>query len=521
MSAALDELPTDPNALRALLLAERVRHADELAAARGEAERLIAIIKELQRHRFGRRAERLDADQLALALEDLEQTLAATMAAAETDGNKPARLSSHKRRINRGALPPHLPREEITIDVADKSCPCCGGLKHRIGEDVSERLEMIPAQFKVLVVRRPKYACRACEGEVTQAPAPERLIENGIPTEALVAHVIVAKYADHLPLYRQAQIYARQGIALDRSTLADWVGRAAFALRPVHARLFEGLKSSTKLFADETTAPVLDPGRGCTKKGQLWAYARDERPWAGPDPPGIAYVYAPDRKHVRPAEHLAGFSGTLQVDGYGAYADLAEGGHVVLAFCWSHVRRRFYEIQAATPAPIASEALVRIGALYAIEADIRGLTADARRQVRQLRAKPIINALRPWLEAQLTTVSGKSTIAEAIRYALSRWDGLVRFLDDGRIEIDSNVVERAMRPIALGRKNHLFAGSDGGGEHWAVLASLIETCKMNDVDPEAYLHDVLMKIVNRHPMSRLDELLPFAYPQSAPQSAAA
>src|SRR4051794_38674776 len=344
---------------------------------------------------------------------------------------------------------PHLPREETIIDVADKTCACCGGLKHRIGEDVSERLDVIPAQFKVIVTRRPKYACRTCAGEVVQAPAPERLIENGIPTEALVAHMLVAKYADHTPLYRQAQIYARQGITLDRSTLADWVGRAAFVLRPVHARLLEQLKQSTKLFADETTAPVLDPGRGRVKKGQLWAYARDERPWAGRAPPGVAYVYAPDRKHARPAEHLAGFSGTLQVDGYGAYTELAQRGDVVLAFCWSHVRRQFYDIQAKTPAPIATEALVRIAPLYAVEAGIRGLPADERREARQRRTKPLVEALRLWLEGQLAAVSGKSTIAAAIRYALSRWDGLTRFLDDGRIEIDSNVVERSIRPIVM------------------------------------------------------------------------
>ena len=508
-----DSLPTDPDALRALLLAERVRHVEEL-------ERLTAIIRELQRHRFGRRAERLDPEQLALALEEVEQTLAAADAAAENDTAAQKQPTPRRRAINRGALPPHLPREEIVIDVEDKTCPCCGGLKHRIGEDVSERLDVIPAQFKVIVTHRPKYACRACAGEVVQAPAPERLIENGIPTEALVAHVLAAKYADHTPLYRQAQIYARQGITLDRSTLADWVGRAAFALRPVHARLLEQLKQSTKLFADETTAPVLDPGRGRVKKGQLWAYARDERPWAGPAPPGVAYVYAPDRKHARPAEHLAGFSGILQVDGYGAYAELAERSDVALAFCWSHARRNFYEIQANTPAPIASEALVRIAALYAVEADIRGRSADERRLARQRRTKPLVDALRLWLEAQLAAVSGKSTIAAAIRYALSRWDGLSRFLDDGRIEIDSNVVERSIRPIALGRKNHLFAGSDGGGEHWAVIASLIETCKMNGVDPQAYLRDVLSKIVARHPMNRIDELLPFAYVPPADKAAA-
>jgi transposase len=517
--SAPDSLPTNAAALRVLLLAERTRHGEELAAARGEADhaqseiaRLMAIINELQRHRFGRRSERLDPDQLALALEDLEQMLAAAQAAAEKDDKTPVKpAAARKRQINRGALPAHLPREEIVIDVADKTCACCGGLKHRIGEDVSERLDVIPAQFKVIVTRRPKYACAACAGEVVQAKAPERLIENGIPTEALVAHVLVAKYADHAPLYRQAQIYARQGIALDRSTLADWVGRAAFALRPAHARLLEQLKQSAKLFADETTAPVLDPGRGRVKKGQLWAYARDERPWAGHAPPGVAYVYAPDRKHARPAEHLAGFNGILQVDGYGAYAELAQRGDVVLAFCWSHVRRNFYEIQAKTPAPIATEALVRIAALYAIEANVRGLSADERRQVRQRRTKPLVDALRLWLEAQLAAVSGKSTIAGAIRYALSRWEGLARFLDDGRVEIDSNVVERSIRPIALGRKNHLFAGSDGGGEHWAVIASLIETCKMNGVDPHAYLRDVLAKIVARYPMNRIDELLPFAY----------
>jgi transposase len=500
-------------------LAERERHAGALAVARGEVERLVAIIKELQRHRFGRRAERLDADQLALALEDLEQTLAAVQAAEEEDGKKPTR--SGNRRINRGALPSHLPREEITIDVSDKTCQCCGGLKHRIGEDVSERLDMIPAQFKVLVLRRPKYACRACEGEVAQAPAPERLIESGIPTEALVAHVIVSKYADHLPLYRQAQIYARQGIVLDRSTLADWVGRAAFALRPVYVRLLEGLKSSTKLFADETTAPVLDPGRGRTKTGQFWAYARDDRPWGGPAPPGVAYVYAPDRKHERPVAHLAGFKGILQVDGYGAYPSLARHGDVVLAFCWSHARRNFYEIQVQSPAPIATEALVRISALYAIEADIRGCAAEERQRVRFSRSKPLVDAFKSWLETQLATVSGKSTIAEAIRYMLTRWNGLTRFLEDGRIEIDSNAVERAIRPIALGRKNHLFAGSDGGAEHWGILASLIETCKMNSVDPQAYLADALARIVNRHPMTRIDELLPFAYVKPALEKAVA
>src|SRR5271155_5228059 len=275
--------------------------------------------------------------------------------------------AKRKRRANRGALPLHLPEIETSVDVESKACPCCGGDLHRIGEGVSKKLDIVPARFRVLVVRRPKYACRSCENVVVQAPAPTRLIEGGLPTEATVAQVLVSKYADHLPLYRQTQIYARQGVNLDRSTLADWVGRAAFLLRPGHERLLDRLKGSSKLFADETTAPVLDPGRGRTKTGQLWAYARDDRPWGGSDPPGVAYVYAPDRKAARPIAHLAGFKGVLQVDGYSGYRALAEKGDVQLAFCWAHVRRRFYELATAGPAPIASEALQRIAELYAIE----------------------------------------------------------------------------------------------------------------------------------------------------------
>ena len=333
---------------------------------------------------------------------------------------------------------------ETIIDIDDPACPCCRNLLHRIGEDVSERLDIVPAQLRVLVVRRPKYACRHCEDGVVQAPAPARVIEGGLPTDALVAQVLVSKYADHLPLYRQAQIYARQGISLDRSTLADWVGRAAWHLRPVHDRLLAQLKTSSRLFADETTAPVLDPGRGQTKTGQLFAYARDDRPWGGTDPPGVAYVYAPDRKAARPIEHLSGFAGVLQVDGYSGYRALAGGNQVTLAFCWAHVRRRFYELAVAGAAPMASEALTRIAELY-------------------------------------------------------------------RIEIDSNGVERAIRPLALTRKNALFAGSDRGGEHWAIIASLVEACKLCGVDPQAYLADVLSRIVTGHLNTHIDDLLPWAY----------
>jgi transposase len=509
MSPALDPaeaapLPDDVAALKALLLAERAT-----------AARLRAIIKQLQRALFGRRSEKADhPDQLQLALEDIEQALAQSDAEAEQVDATLKASRTRQRRVNRGALPKHLPREEIVIEPESTTCPCCQGAMHRIGEDVAERLDVIPAQFKVIVTRRPRYGCRACEGAVVQMPAPARLIEGGLPTETMIAHVLVGKYADHLPLYRQSQIYARQGIELDRSTLADWVGRAAAELQPVHERLFEHLKRSPKLFMDETRAPVLDPGRQRTKSGYLWAIARDDRPWAGCDPPAVAYLYAPGRGAEHAIRPLAGFHGLLQVDGYAAYKALAEparaGGPVTLAYCWAHVRRRFHEIAQGGNAPIAEEALQRIAALYRIEGTIRGLEPKHRRAARQDQSRPIVDDLRVWLDTTLTKLSRRSRTADAIRYALKLWAGLTVFLDDGRVEIDSNVVERSIRPIALSRKNALFAGSDQGGVHWGVIASLIETAKLNAVDPQAYLTTTLTRLVNRHPASRIDDLMPWA-----------
>jgi transposase len=505
-------LPDDVAMLKALLLAERATAA-KLA---GHNEQLRAIIKELQRALFGRRSEKTaHPDQLQLALEDLEQALAEGEALAERTDATLRASRRQQRRVNRGALPKHLPRDEVVIEPASTTCPCCQGAMHRIGEDVAERLDVIPAVFRVIVTRRPKYGCRTCESAVVQAPAPARLIEGGLPTETLVAHVLVSKYADHLPLYRQSQIYARQGIELDRSTLADWVGGAAAELRPLHERLFEHLKGSPKLFMDETRAPVLDPGRGRTKTGYLWAIARDDRPWAGPDPPAVVYLYAPGRGAEHAIRPLAGFSGVLQVDAYAAYNALAEparaGGPVTLAYCWSHVRRGFYEIAQGGNAPIAEEALARIAALFGIERAIRGQPPEQRRTVRLDQTRPLIADLRAWLEAKLAKVSGGARIAQAIRYALKHWAGLTVFLDDGRVEIDSNVVERSIRPIALNRKNALFAGSDQGGVHWGVIASLVETAKLNAVDPQAYLADVLTRLVNRHPASQVDQLMPWAY----------
>lgn len=391
----------------------------------------------------------------------------------------------------------------------------CGGAMHAIGEDVSERLDVIPAQFRVLVTRRPKYGCRSCETGIVQAPAPTRLIQAGIPTEATVAHVLVGKFADHSPLYRQAQIYSRQGIDLDRSTLADWVGRAAFELRPVFECLVTNLKRSTKLFMDETRAPVLDPGRKRTKTGYLWALARDDRAWDGPDPPGVTYHYAPGRGGEHAETFLQGFVGVLQVDGYAAYNRLAQterpGGPLQLAYCWAHARRKLHDLTKARTAPIAEEGLRRIGEMYRIEAEIRGRTAEERLQIRRERSTSLVDALRAWIEDHRARVSAKSPLGEALRYIAKLWNGLTLFLQDGRIELDSNNVERAIRPIALGRKNALFAGHDQGGRNWGVIASLIETAKLNKVEPHAYLTATLKALLDGHKQSRIEELLPWNF----------
>lgn len=503
------DLPEDVDALRGLVL-EQARELDTLKAAQAtadaEVERLRAIIEAFQRHRFGRRSEQLDPDQLQLGLEDAEAALAEAEAADEAKTGRPR--SDRPRKANRGSLPVHLERIERLVDVESKACPCCGGALHRIGEDVSERLDVVPATFRVLVTRRPRYGCRSCESTVVQASAPARIVEGGIPTEALIAQVLVSKYADHLPLYRQAQIYARQGVRLDRSTLADWVGRAAWYLRPLRDHILERLRRSQRLFADETTAPVLDPGRGRTKTGQLWAYARDDRPWGGSDPPMVAYVYAADRKAERPEMHLVGFAGILQVDGYGGYAALARRrGQLSLAFCWAHVRRKFYEL--ADSSPVATEVLRRIAMLYAIEDEVRGSPAEQRRMVRDERSRSIVDDLRQYLEVLTRQVSAKSKLGEAIRYALTRWEGFSCFLDDGRIDLDSNTVERSIRPLALNRKNALFAGSDEGGDNWAVIATLIECCKLNDINPHEWLAETLTSLANGHPANSVGELMPW------------
>jgi len=525
-------LPDDIDALHALILTERVAHAaaiaerDTIATERDQlavrTAKLEYIVAEMRRAMYGRRSERIDDDQLALALEALETEHAKSEAQAEKADPRLKSERTKQRRASRKDNLDHLPHEEVVIEPESKVCPCCSGALHVIGEEVSRRLDKEPAKLTVVVTRRPKYACRGCEKNgadevagIIQAPAPARLIEGGLPTERLVADIVVSKFADHLPLYRQSQILARSGVRIERSTLAHWVGAAAAELAPLHDRLIALLKASPKLFCDETRCPVLDPGRGRTKTGYMWAIARDDRPWGGADPPAVAYSYAPGRGAQHAVKLLAGFSGVLQVDGYAAYSQLAApsraGGPVTLAYCWSHLRRRFYELYVGGNQPIATEALARIKLLYEIEAEARGLPPELRRAIRQERSKPLVDAMKPWLETSLAKVPKGGKLGEALAYGLNQWDGLVRYVDDGRIEIDSNTVERSIRPLVLTRKNALFAGHDLGAEGWAMIASLVETCKLNLVDPLAWMTDVLTKLVNRWPASKIDELMPWAY----------
>jgi transposase len=525
MTMTADALPDDIGALRTLILAERAERA-QFAERIANLERLNTklehIVAELRRAHFGRKSERITDEQLTLALDELETAAAKAEAEAEKADPERKAAGTRKRRASRDEKLDHLPHEEVVIEPESRTCPCCGGELHAIGEDVSKRLDKVPAQVRVIVTRRPKYACRTCErtgadevAGIIQAPAPARLVEGGLPTEAFVADVVVSKYADHMPLYRQSQILARQGVRIERSTLAQWVGAASAELQPLHDHLLDRLKASPKLFCDETRCPVLDPGRGKTKTGYLWAIARDDRPWGSSDPPAVVYAYAPGRGGVHAAKLLDGFTGVLQVDGYAGYNALADparpGGPVTLAYCWSHLRRKFYEVYVGGHAPIATEALARIKQLYAIEDEVRGLPPELRRRARQDRSRPIVEALKPWFEQSLAAVPKGGKIGEALAYGLNHWGGLTRFLDDGRIEIDSNMVERSIRGLALNRKNALFAGHDLGAENWATIASLVETCKLNAVDPLAWMTDVLTKLVNLWPASRIDELMPWAY----------
>jgi len=486
----------------------------EVIEARLMIERLKLQIARFKRIQFGRKSERHDAHvaQLELLVEELESSLtvdpAAITGAAANGAGEAAGTSgtpSQSKPVRR-PLPAHLPRESIEHAAACR-CPDCGGALKRIGEDVSEQLEFIPEHFKVIRHVRPKFACGKC-ASIAQAPAPSRPIDKGIAGPGLLAHVAVSKYLDHLPLYRQSEIYARQGVDLERSTLAGWIGAIAQLVTPLTEAIGRHVVAAAKVHADDTPVPVLDPGRGKTKTGRLWVYVRDDRPAASEEPPAAFYRYTATREGVHPRTHLKNFRGTLQADGFSGFDALFGDGRVHLAACWAHARRKFYDLYAATKSPLANEALQRIRALYAIEEELRGKSPEVRRTARQARAGPLLADLQRWLRQTLTQVSAKSDLAGAIHYALKRWEGLTRYRDDGGVEIDNNAAERALRGPVLSRKNFLFAGADSGGERAAALFTLLETAKLNGLDPEAYLRQVLNCIAD-HPINRIEELLPW------------
>ena len=519
-----NSLPTDLASAHALIMAQRQALTAAQAratAAESEAqyralliEKLKYAIRKLRHERFGQSSERGELlDQLELQLADLEedaaQAEAAARMAAAAAGEKITVPSFERRKPARRPLPEHLPRERI-VYPGPLACPCCGGgTLRKIGEDVTETLELIPRQWKVIQHVREKFSCRACEA-ITQPPAPSHPIARGRAGPKLLAHILFSKYGLHLPLNRQSAVYEREGIDLDVSTLADWVGAAAETLMPLVEAIRTHVFAAERIHGDDTTVPVLAKGK--TRTGRLWAYVRDDRPFAGPDPPAAVFFYSRDRGGEHPEQHLASYAGLMQADAYAGFDRLYEAnrkpGPIIEAACWAHGRRKFFDLARINKAPIAVEAVERIDALFAIEREINGVTPQERACVRNESSRPLVIALESWLREQRARVSKNSETGKAINYSLKRWNAFTRFLDDGRLCMSNNAAEREMRAVAVGRRNWTFAGSDEGGRRAATIYTLIATAKLNDIDPQAWLADVLDRLPD-HPAKRIHELLPW------------
>ena len=498
------DLPDDIDALKgAVGVLERELYNRDLLI-----EKLKHQLAGLRRNQFGSRSERLD--QLEMRLEDEEIAEAAEAPTVETEVETGSAQAHEPAKPSRKSLPDHLPRHDEILSPGEACLSCGGGLK-ALGEDITEELEYVPGRFVVNRIKRPRMACTCCE-RMHQAPLPSRPIEKGRPGPALLAHVLISKYGDHLPLYRQSQIYAREGIELERSTLAGWVGQSARLLEPLAEAIGRHVRQGQAIFADDTPMKMLAPGKGRTATARMWAYVRDEHGWSGSAPPAAHYRFSTDRKGEHPADHLAGYRGVMHADGYAGFNRLYDTGQITEVACMAHIRRKFVDVQTASGSAIAQEAVERIARLYAIEKAIRGQPPDERAAVRQARSRPVFEDLDAWLQTQLTRISGKTPLAAAIRYGLTRMKKLEPWLHHGVTELDNNTAERAIRPLAVGRKNYLFVGSPSGGKSAAIAYTLIETAKLNDVDPQAWLTDVLANIADTK-ITHLEDLMPWSYAQ--------